>query len=186
MDFGCGTGRSLSYFKYYFKNVKNFYGCDVSSESIKIASKIMPEAHLFVNESIEAYKKFFRGGSAYDLVFMACVLHHMEPSTRKKWMQTVINYLKPGGYLVVFEHNLKNPYTKKIVLAPDNEVDNIHYMLTRKELKSLLLESFPRMNIVWEGYTLFSLFRKMWIIQAEKLVKWCPLGAQHCMIVQKI
>ncbi|MDE7312290.1 MAG: class I SAM-dependent methyltransferase, partial [Eubacterium sp.] len=30
LDFGCGTGRSLMYFKKYLKDARNFYGCDVS------------------------------------------------------------------------------------------------------------------------------------------------------------
>ena len=37
------------------------YGCDVSSESVKIAADILPEAHLFVNSSVEEFDDYFGG-----------------------------------------------------------------------------------------------------------------------------
>lgn len=185
LDFGCGTGRSLAYFEKYFYDAEHLYGCDVSAESIKIASKEVPRAQLFVNSSVEKFDQFFKGKGGYDLAFLACVLHHIEPQDRKDWMKAVVRNLKPGGCLAVFEHNLKNPYTKKIVSNPDNTVDDIHYMLTPKELCSLLLECGPKVSLVWKGYTMFSLFRPAWMTRAEQGLKWCPLGAQHCVIVQK-
>lgn len=65
LDFGCGTGRSLSYFKKYFKEAGVLYGCDVSSESVKIAADILPEAHLFVNSSVEEFDDYFGGGRGW-------------------------------------------------------------------------------------------------------------------------
>ena len=120
----------------------------------------------------------------YDLVFLACVLHHIKPEEREKWMQAVVRHLKPGGCIAVFEHNTRNPYTKKIILNPESG-DNFHYMLSHKELKDLLLNSAHDLKVVWHGYTLFSLFRPFWMIRAEMLLKWCGIGAQQCVVVQK-
>lgn len=62
LDFGCGVGRSLFYFQKYFGRACVFYGCDVSLESVKMASNVMPEADLFVNSSIEQFENYFGGG----------------------------------------------------------------------------------------------------------------------------
>lgn len=99
-------------------------------------------------------------------------------------MQTVVRHLKPGGCIAVFEHNTRNPYTKKIILNPESG-DNFHYMLSHKELKDLLLNGAHDLKVVWHGYTLFSLFRPFWMIRAEMLLKWCGIGAQQCVVVQK-
>ena len=78
-----------------------------------------------------------------------------------------------------------NLYTKKIVMDPRNKVDDFNNMLTLKEVCNLLLSCGREMKPVWKGYTLFSTYRTSWMVLAEAGMKWCPLGAQHCVIVQK-
>ena len=181
LDFGCGIGRSLSYFKSYFHGAE-LYGCDVSAESLKLAAREIPEDHLFVNAEYDSISKF---GAAYSLVFIACVLHHIEPKERIRWMKGVFASVKPGGYIIVFEHNTLNPITKSIILDDNNLVDDITWMLSHKYLKELMLSIGNSAKIVWEGYTLFSPVRFKGIISIERCLKWLPFGAQHCVLLQK-
>ena len=183
LDFGCGTGRSLAYFKKYYGEKISLYGCDVSEDSLKVANRVVPSAIIFNNSSVECFKQL---NTKFDLVFLSCVLHHIEPKERNYWLKSIAENINDNGYLAVFEHNLINPCTKSIVRDPNNPVDIEEYMLTQSELENLLLSSDSKMKTYWKGYTLFSPIRfNKFITIGEKLLKWCPLGAQHCVVVRK-
>lgn len=176
LDFGCGTGRSLEYIQKYFPEAE-VYGCDVSEESLKIAANIIPEERLFVNDSAESLQK---RGVKFDLVILACVFHHINPREREYWVEGIKSVLNPGGCIAVYEHNVINPMTKKIVLDSNNKVDDIDWMLSHKELLKLMGG-----KIVWHGYTLFFPIRFKGVLWIEGLLKWLPLGAQHCVIIER-
>ena len=175
LDFGCGVGRGIGYIKKYFPNAQ-VYGCDVSEESLSLAEAYAPKDHLFVNDSIGAVTD--KGN--FDLIVISCVLHHIEPAERQYWIDGLKTVLNPGGHIAVFEHNVKNPATKSIVLSPINLVDKLDWMLGHKELEELMGE-----KKFWSGYTLFSPVRFPGILGIERFLKWLPLGAQHCVIVEK-
>lgn len=121
----------------------------------------------------------------FDLVFTACVMHHIDPKERDAWVDAVLSRMNPGGYWAIFEHNLINPYTKRIVTDVDNKVDDVNWMYSRKKLLGLF-ENKKNVNVFWQGYTLFSPFRSLSLItNIERLLKWCPLGAQQCVVIQK-
>lgn len=194
LDFGCGVGRSIKYLTAYFPKTELF-GCDVSDDELKIAKKNFPQAQYFNNAEIE---KFIGMKEKYDLIFTSCVMHHINPKERKKWVNAVLDKLSPNGYWAVFEHNLINPYTKRIITDVENKVDDIKWMYTRKKLLTLFAER-KDIIIYWQGYTLFSPFRfsssknqkksngfSYFITNCERLLKWCPLGAQQCVIVKKL
>lgn len=177
LDFGCGTGRSLEYIQLYFPEA-DIYGCDVSEESLKIASDIIPRERLFVNKSAESLKKM---GIEFDLVILACVFHHIAPEEREYWMKGIIDVVHAGGgYVAAYEHNVLNPMTKKIILDTNNKVDDINWMLTHKDLLELMGG-----KVFWHGYTLFSPIRFKGVLGLESMLKWLPLGAQHCVIIER-
>lgn len=179
MDFGCGTGRSFPYLKNYFPKFE-LYGCDVSEESIKIAGEHISREHLFVNDSVEALACMGK----MDIVIAACVFHHIPPEERKQWISGVVDNLQEDGIFLIFEHNTKNPMTKKIILDPKNLVDDINWMISHENLKEMV-KNIPDAKIVWDGYTLFSPWRPKFMTNAERFLKWCPLGAQHCVVIGK-
>lgn len=182
LDFGCGTGRSLLYLKKYFpEDQVQLFGCDVSEDSLKIAKKAVPSAKCFLNDTYERIEDF---GETYDAVMIACVLHHIDPKERKDWIKAIAKNLNHGGKIAVFEHNLINPFTNKIVKDAKNVADNINWMLTMSEIEKLLLCD-DSMRVLWKGYTLFSPFRPSFMTSVEKCLKWLPLGAQQCIVVEK-
>ncbi len=179
MDFGCGTGRSFPFLKKYFPNGA-LYGCDVSNESIKFAERYISPNCLFLNNSIESLS--CKG--KMDIVIACCVFHHIAPEERKNWINGIINILEENGRFFIFEHNIKNPMTKKIILDPKNLVDNINVMLPYENLISTI-KSIQNTKIVWKGYTLFSPWRSSFITGFERLLKWLPFGAQYCVVIEK-
>lgn len=183
LDFGCGTGRGLDYFRKYFGKAVNIYGCDVSDKELEIAAKILPKENLFNNSDPKSLKEF---GVEFDFVMLACVLHHIAPQNRKMWIDSILKSMKKGGIVAVFEHNVINPMTKKIILDPNNMVDDITWMLDHNYLKKLFIDAKEDVKILWDGYTLFSPFRFRGLLHIEKLLKRIPLGAQHCIVVKKL
>lgn len=185
LDFGCGTGRSLIYLDKYFSESNNLLkisGCDTSDESIEVAKKLLPKADFFINTDVSSFKRI---ECKYDLIFLACVLHHIDPKERLPWVEAIIDKLQPGGYVAVFEHNLLNPYTRKIIRNPINEYDQEDWMLSHKELVSLLSDNRPDVTMYFDGYTLFSPIRFSWSSTFEIVFKRIPLGAQHVVVIQK-
>ncbi len=193
LDFGCGVGRSINYLASYFPGT-TLYGCDISDDELQIAKKNYSDAQFFNNAEIENFSNM---KERFNLVFTACVMHHIDPKERNIWVNSVLDKLTPGGYWAIFEHNLINPYTKRIVTDVDNKLDNINWMYTRKKLLALFAER-KDISIYWQGYTLFSPFRfisakqhrksnsfSYFITNFERFLKWCPLGAQQCVIIKK-
>lgn len=180
LDFGCGIGRSFHFIKEYYP-LSELYGCDVSKEEINIASSLYPDVNLFVNTDNACLKEF---SERFNLIQIACVLHHIEINDREMWLKALWDTLKPDGVIAIFEHNMNNPITRKIVRDPVNYADKEENMLTNIELKNLFI-NMTDAEIIWNGYTLFSPFRCEGIVKYESFFRWLPLGAQQALFVRK-
>lgn len=190
LDFGCGIGLNVPYLKKYFPNAELF-GCDVSPESIKIAKENYDYCDFqIINtpQKLEAYK------NKVDVIFVSTVFHHIPPAEHEEWLTGLYNALNDNGYLVIFEHNLKNPVTKKIVA--DSKIDEDAIMLDAKYCKMLVESRFREKtiknkeikinsNTVKLRYTYFFPWRNKLFTSLEKLLYWIPLGAQYCVYAKK-
>ncbi|MBQ9627643.1 MAG: class I SAM-dependent methyltransferase [Synergistaceae bacterium] len=133
LDYGCGTG-SLSCAMFNAFPYVIIHGFDVSGESIKkIPSEIMTGDNFFTSE-------LERLDSDYDIALLVTVLHHVIPvSERADVIHNIYSRLKPGGKIIIIEHNMKNPLTRKVVL--NSEVDADAIMLAPDECINLLKEA---------------------------------------------
>lgn len=52
-------------------------------------------------------------------------------------MHNIYSRLKPGDKLIIIEHNMKNPLTRKIVTNPENKIDAETIMLDMAECRLL-------------------------------------------------
>ena len=111
LDFGAGVGTSTPYFRKYFP-AGQITCLDVSSQSLDIGRERFASFADFVH---------FHGAEIpfpdchFDLAFLACVLHHV-PHKEHPWvMKELYRVLRPGGLLVIFEHNPYNPLTVRAV-----------------------------------------------------------------------
>jgi 2-polyprenyl-3-methyl-5-hydroxy-6-metoxy-1,4-benzoquinol methylase len=107
LDFGCGIGNLTERFVAQYREV---HGYDPSAKSIARAKERAPGAKLHSDAS-ELTKDYF------ETAVMSGVLHHVQPSARIDLLKTVRGLLRPGGRLVVFEHNPLNPVTQRAVAA---------------------------------------------------------------------
>jgi ubiquinone/menaquinone biosynthesis C-methylase UbiE len=173
LDFGCGVGNSIPHLREAFPHA-DLHGTDPSSESIALAeSSLAAEAEFQVTpDSGLPYPD-----NSFDAVLVACVLHHIAPSARLRWMRELQRVMKPSGQIFVFEHNMLNPLTVKAV--KDCPFDEDAILLPRSELLGLARDAgFTQIGI---RYVVFfphalSMFRSL-----EPLLGWVPLGAQYVL-----
>jgi SAM-dependent methyltransferase len=170
LEYGCGIGLNLRFFKEYFPSSK-IYGCDISEKSIGIAAKDNPAVNLFhINDiSLNSYRDFF------DVIFISCVFHHIEPSLRMDTIRKINSLLKPGGELYIFEHNPFNPVTQKIVKDCPWDTDAI--LLKPAETRKLFQSA--GMKVTDLKYTLFFPAQLKFLRPLEKILGALPLGGQY-------
>lgn len=106
LDFGCGIGNSIEHFRKYFPQ-SALCCADVSMRSIEIAKTRFPgnESFITIGESIPL------ASASQDVVFTACVFHHIPHEQHASWLAELNRITRPGGVLAVYEHNPLNPLT---------------------------------------------------------------------------
>jgi SAM-dependent methyltransferase len=111
LDFGAGVGTSTPYFRKYFPDGQ-ITCLDVSSQSLDIGRERFGSFAEFVH--FNGAEIPFPDGH-FELAFLACVLHHIPHEQHPDVMKELYRVLRPGGLLVIFEHNPYNPLTVRAV-----------------------------------------------------------------------
>lgn len=180
LDFGCGEGSSCTFLRKYFPN-SVIEGIDVSSCSIEEAkSKQIKDC----NFSFYDGKTLPFEDCSFDVVFVACVFHHIEKQNHQLLIEEISRVLKKGGKLFIFEHNPINPLTQKVVkdCIFDKDAELIFPIEMKKTVKKAGFKA-PKIN-----YTLFvpryNLFKNLFFV--EKYLKWFFVGAQYYIEASKI
>lgn len=179
LDLGCGDGLSARFVTSYFPGTK-YQGIDVSDVSIEEAkAKHIPSAEFMLYDG----KRFPFPDDSFDMVFSACVFHHIRPEDRDGILDECFRVLRPGGKLVIFEHNTYNPVTRKIVrdcIFDDNAIlVNEHRF--RKQIKQHGFRNVLR------RFTIFfprkGLFKGL--AGHEYMLRWCMFGGQYYIVAEK-
>ncbi|MCL2792123.1 MAG: class I SAM-dependent methyltransferase [Spirochaetaceae bacterium] len=191
LDFGCGVGLNVPYLKKYFPNA-NLFGCDVSSESIKIAEDNFPYCEFSVVNTPEGLMRF---RDKINVIFVSTVLHHIPSVEHEKWINGLHLAMNSGDYLVIFEHNIKNPITAKVVKGSKGDEEAI--MLDARYCEQLVKGRFygtlvrnqeikVTCNNVRLRYTYFFPWRSSLFTAIERFLWFIPLGAQYCVYARKL
>jgi ubiquinone/menaquinone biosynthesis C-methylase UbiE len=179
LDIGCGDGISAVFFNKYFAK-HSYTGIDISEESIKEA-----EARKEPNSTFGTYDGLtipFKD-EEFDIVFIACVMHHIMPKHHVQLLTDIKRVLKKSGRLYIFEHNPYNPITLKVVR--DCVFDKDAILLTPPYSRKILKAAgFNKVNMF---FTIFfprkGFFKK--ILGLEAFLTWLPLGGQYFVRVVK-
>lgn len=172
LEFGCGIGRNLPYLKDSFSN-SSIYAYDISEDSLALAKKENPYVNFVSN--LENYENFF------DIILIAGVYHHIEPSQRDSVTKQLYKILNKNGFIIIFEHNPYNPITMKIVNTCEFDKDAV--VIKKNELCNLFLKH--KFTCQKSDYTLFFPPKLKKLNFLEKYFKWCPLGGQYYIVVTK-
>ena len=178
LDFGCGDGNSANYFKNYFPD-SSYFGIDISVESINVAKSIATNKINF--QTFDGNNIPFEDNT-FDVVFTACVFHHIDFKLHQNLFKEIYRVLKPGGKFYIFEHNPWNPVTRKIVnTCPfDKDAVLLNPNYTKKTLNKIFKNSITNYILFFPRHKFFSPFIKL-----EGLLTKIPLGGQYYTISQK-
>lgn len=177
LDFGAGIGNSIPFFRKYFINAE-LTCLDVSEKSLQIAKERFPDQAEFVEFDGKSIPYL---DNTFDVVFTACVFHHIESSEHNVLLKEILRVLIPGGIFVVFEHNPYNPLTRHVVNSCI--FDENAELITAKDFKDKLVQTgFENISV---KYRIFFPHILKNIRFLEKWLSWLPLGAQYYMVGSK-
>ncbi len=171
LDFGAGIGNSWPWLARAFPTAR-ITGLDVSERSLAIARQRFPGM---------AEAQAYDGGempfapASFDLVFSACVFHHIPADQHVRLFGQLRRALKPGGRMAIFEHNPVNPVTRYIVATcpfDENAVLIPAGALKRREVEA----GFRQVDVRYTGFFPGPLAA---LRPLERLMTALPVGAQY-------
>jgi ubiquinone/menaquinone biosynthesis C-methylase UbiE len=171
LDFGCGIGNSLPHLARSFRSAE-IKALDVSKKSLDIAARRFPGLATIVHSHAGEIPL---PSESIDLVFSACVFHHIEPTEHVPILAALRRLLRPGGKVVIFEHNPLNPVTRYIVATC--EFDENAILIPSRLLKQRQkLAGFKKVHVGYSGFFPHSLrLLRAW----EPYLRRLPFGAQY-------
>ena len=180
LDFGCGTGEFLQALRQrgFSGQVE---GCDASEGMLREAAKrwqcgVVPQLH------VVGLKEDLRFASeTYDVIVACCVFHHVSPSRRQRIFDQFVRILRPGGRVVVFEHNPRNPLTR--IMVKRTEIDRHATLMTATETRGAM--SSAGLTNMRLAYMMFFPPRFGWLRYAERFLWRIPLGGQYASVGEK-
>lgn len=173
LDVGCGQGELLRLGRDEFSETA---GTDPSS--LMLASCLDLSVRLQ-----RASARIPYGDGRFDVVSLVCVYHHVVATDRPGLTSEAVRVLKPGGVLVVIEHNPFNPLTRLIVSRTPIDEDarllsacKVRRLLRKAGMRSLMTRYF--LYLPERQYARFARF--------EDYLSRIPLGGQYAVFGRKI
>lgn len=171
LDFGAGIGNSLPHLRSHFPGAE-LVGLDVSERSLQIADARFPGLARLVRDDGAGGAV---AGERFDLIFTACVFHHIPHGEHLQLFRMLRSRLSLDGVLVVFEHNPINPVTRHIVATcpfDENAVLIGANALRRTQRQA----GFARIDVRYTGFFPATLAA---LRPLEPWLARVPLGAQY-------
>jgi SAM-dependent methyltransferase len=132
LDVGCGVGNGHPLLA---GRIRRLTGIDVSQRCIDRARERNPSVEYATFEGINLP---FNNGN-FDVVFAASVFHHVSLADRPALTCEIRRVLRTAGLFVIFEHNPRNPLTRRVVNSCEFDRDAI--LLDRTACESLMVNS---------------------------------------------
>lgn len=177
LDIGCGLGNIEKYLTQDFSH-SSIWGIDVSEKCILEAEK-----KKYPNCEFKVYdgRSIPFSDNKFDLILLACVLHHVPSLLRNNLIKEIKRVLNPKGIIFIFEHNLLNPLTRYTVKSC--EFDAQAEFLSRSEVIKLLNQE--GISILKKKYIVFFPRFLKGLRKYEKKISFLPFGAQYLIIAGK-
>jgi SAM-dependent methyltransferase len=173
LDVGCGVGLTDGLL---VDHVGSLQGIDVSQESVAQAAETNPAARYTSFDGVS----FPLADGSVDLAFAICVLHHVEPDARDAFAAELRRVVRPGGIVIVFEHNPINPLTRVAVSRCEFD-ENV--TLSRLGRTARLLVG-AELRVERRAYIIFTTSSR-WSARADRLLGAVPVGAQYYIAARR-
>jgi ubiquinone/menaquinone biosynthesis C-methylase UbiE len=178
LDFGGGVGNSLAHLRRRFPD-SEIVLIDPSLKSLEIAKQRHPLTARF--EQFDGTSIPFSDAS-FDLVFAACVFHHIPAEQHVALLAEIRRVLASGGSLFVFEHNPLNPLTLKAVR--DCEFDDNAVLIRAGTMRRRAADAGFRN--VRSTYRVFFPHVLRALRPVERYLRRLPLGGQYFIHAEKV
>jgi SAM-dependent methyltransferase len=176
LDFGCGTGGFLRALRRVGAPLE-LVGCDVAAGMIEEARRRWDAGQEPTLHAVPPGPLPFVD-AGFDLVTAVSVFHHVAPAEQLGVARDLLRVVRPGGAVVIFEHNPANPVTRWIVRrAP---IDSNAVLLWPRTCTRLLRHAGAARCRT--AYLLFfpPRFRPLW--RVERFLEWLPLGGAYVTV----
>lgn len=168
LDVGCGNGLVHPLIS---GAVGELHGADVSGLSIKLAREHNPTVQYKIYDGqVLPYLD-----ASFDCAFAICVLHHVRVAQWAGFLKEMSRVLKPGGLVLLIEHNPLNPATQWVVKTCKFDA-NAHLVSSRRLRQLLRSAGVERPSV---KYVLFTPFAARGFRLLDRLLSAVPLGAQY-------
>ena len=173
LDIGCGVGVTDRFLAGRFGAL---HGVDIAADAVEKAREANPEVHY---ESYDGGVLPFADQSL-DVAFTICVVHHVPTDDWPAFAAEMKRVVRPGGLVVVFEHNPLNPLTRVSVSRCPFDED---VTLLRAGTTARLLDE-AGLHPVERRFFYFLPVRDVAASRVERALRRVPLGAQYFVAAQ--
>jgi ubiquinone/menaquinone biosynthesis C-methylase UbiE len=177
LDFGAGVGASIPSLQRHFPGA-TLTCADVSPRSLQLAERRFGSAAAFV---VCSGSTLPFPDDTFDLAFAACVFHHIPPESQAGVLRELHRVLRPGGALLLYEHNAWNPVVIRVVNACP--FDERAILIPAPTLRQRL-QAAGFANVV-ATHRVFFPRPLRWLRWLEDWLGWLPLGAQYHVVGRK-
>jgi len=175
MDFGCGTGISLSLLADIL-DAEQVIGLDTSEESLAVARESVGSRPVELATPAKYVPQ-----QDLDLVFCNGVFHHIPVAERPATVNYVYRCLRPDGMFALWENNPWNPI--HALAMKYSKIDENAVPLPF--LESHRLVGSEPFRVIQTDYLFFFPGYFSWLYPLEKWLIKVPLGAQYQVLARK-
>lgn len=101
LDFGCGPGRVVTWFKPGHADWE-FHGTDIDAEAIDWARENLPTiANFAVNKALPPLSY---ANDCFDLIYSISIFTHLPEDMQSAWLAELARVTRPGGFLALTTH----------------------------------------------------------------------------------
>lgn len=181
LDYGCGTAALLRLMARRGLRAR-LAGCDIAAGMLAEAERLwppeLPPPDLRPQEGAAA--PF--ANASFDLVVISAVLHHVPLQERPAVYAELHRLTRPGGHVVVFEHNPLNPVTRYVIAR--TPIDRNAILLYAGEAAAGLVRAgFPLLHI---RYLMFAPPRLNIASRLDPVLGRLPFGAQYAVTARRV
>jgi SAM-dependent methyltransferase len=170
LDIGCGHGHIHPYLTRSKLNLR-LTGIDIAATVIEEARAANPGVTYHDYDG----QRLPYPDQSFDATYTIAVMHHVPPPQWPAFLQEMRRVVRPGGLIVVFEHNPINPLTQWIVRTCP--IDDNAVLLGNRRLSKLVAQAhFAKIE---SRYILFTPLDGPRYRAFDKMIGWLPLGAQY-------
>jgi len=181
LDYGCGVATLLRLLR--TAGVPGqLTGTDVSGGMLREAVRTWPAVSPTPSFHEQTGAATGLPAGSFDVIIISAVLHHVPAIQRTEVYRELHRLLRPGGRIVVFEHNPWNPVTRFVVTRTPIDRDAI--LLPPPEVATALTTGGWR--DIRTNHLMFLPPRLGAIATAAgRLFGWLPMGGQYAVTATK-